>query len=511
MATSDTLVTLYEQAARRHPDAVAFEHGKRSVPYRELLAEVGAVQRLLPAAAGGRIGLLGSRTLEACLGYLGILRAGAAVVPLDPGFPVERHLAVCRLAGVTTVLAAGAVEEEALHRYPEAGITVLRTPAPGAAPPPPPPPSPSSADPEAEAYVLFTSGSTGAPKGVPILHRNAVAFLAHLLPHYGLAVGARVAFTTDLVFDPSVISLFGAVCSGATAVLPVGRESMLPTHFVRTKRLTHLFSVPSAISRAVQLRLLVPGAMPSLRWSGFGGEPLTAAQALSWAAAAPNSRIANLYGPTELTVFCAGYDLPSDPAHWPATGNGTLPIGRVHPALDWLLLDPAGRPGTDGELCVRGPQRFAGYTDPSADLGRFLRGSSAEGPERAPEPYDGSTRLTADHWYRTGDRVRLEGGELVHVGRIDRQVKIRGYRVELAEIETALRRVPGVSDVAVVQVSAAALHAFHTGARHSADELLGMLRAVLPPYMLPSRLTWLPQLPLNHNGKTDHHRLAELD
>ncbi|BAJ27922.1 MULTISPECIES: AMP-binding protein [Kitasatospora] len=508
MATRDTLVTRFERVARRHPEAVAFEHDGRTVTYRELPARVGAVQRLLPVGAG-RIGLLGTRSLAACLGYLAVLRTGAATVPLNPAFPADRNLAVCRLAGVDTVLTDGCAPDSVLRHYRDAGLTVVRVPDPDPTAPPPPPPPAAPTDPDAEAYVLFTSGSTGVPKGVPVRHRNAVAFLDHLVPHYGFGVGARVALAVDLVFDPSVIGLFGSVCSGATAVLPVAQEALTPTHFVRARDITHLFSVPSAIVRAGQLRLLGPNSLPSLRWSGFGGEPLTAEQAGAWAAAAPASRIANVYGPTELTVFCTGYDLPPDPAHWPATSNGTVPIGRVHPGHDWLLLTPDGRPGEDGELCVRGPQRFTGYTDPAADDGRFFAYDPAA-PHLPPVVHDGGAPLTAAHWYRTGDRVRLEHGTLVHVGRLDRQVKVRGFRVELADVETGLRRVAGVSGAAVVRTADTTLHAFHTGSRLTQEELLAALREWLPPYMLPARTSWLPELPLNHNGKVDHRRLTEL-
>ncbi|WP_307937382.1 AMP-binding protein, partial [Salinispora arenicola] len=203
------------------------------------------------------------------------------------------------------------------------------------------------------------------------------------------------------------------------------------------------------ISLAGRLRSLRPGSMPSLRWSLFAGEQLTLAQARAWADATPGSTLENLYGPTELTVTCTRYQLPADPARWPRTSNDTVPIGRVHPHLEGVLLAPDGTAGNEGELCIRGTQRFDGYLDPTQNHGRFVDhvGDRTTQVDRLPGP---------QHWYRTGDRVRQENGELVHLGRIDDQVKIHGYRIELGEIESVLRRHPGLHEVVVLAVPARA-------------------------------------------------------
>src|SRR6266511_409114 len=224
--------------------------------------------------------------------------------------------------------------------------------------------------------------------------------------------------------------MFVAWCGGATLVVPQHDELLTPVGFVNDRRITHWFSVPSVVSIAHRLRSLRPGCMPGLRWSLFAGEQLTIAQALAWAGAAPNATIENLYGPTELTITCTGYRLPRDVARWPATSNGTVPIGRPLPHLQAMVLTEAGTTGAEGELCVRGPQRFDGY-------------------------------LNAEH-----DRVRIEDGELVHLGRFDDQVKILGYRIELGEIESVLRRHPGVLDAVVLAVPVSneiGLFAWHTG------------------------------------------------
>jgi non-ribosomal peptide synthetase component F len=311
----------------------------------------------------------------------------------------------------------------------------------------------------------------------------------------------------DLTFDPSVRDMFTAWGSGAALVVPSGNDILAPVRFVNRARVTHWCSVPSVVSFAMRLRGLAPGSMPTLRWSVFCGEALTLSQAEAWQAAAPDSALENSYGPTEVTITCTGYRLPEQVERWPRPANGTVPIGTMYPALETLIVGDDGTRAEDGELCVRGPQRFPGYLDPDDNAGRFvtLDGERASG-------YDGSVPLTEQHWYRTGDRVRVEGGQLVHHGRLDHQVKIRGYRVELGEIEAALRAQPGVRDAFVVAVAGMDgeldLEAAYTGVTQDADVLLAGLRTRLPSYMVPRGVTAFDQLPLNPNGKVDRAALA---
>jgi acyl-CoA synthetase (AMP-forming)/AMP-acid ligase II len=185
-----------------------------------------------------------------------------------------------------------------------------------------------------------------------------------------------------------------------------------------------------------------------------------------------------------------------------------VPIGEVYPHLEAVVLDEQGAPTEDGELCVRGPQRFDGYLDPSHNAGRFVR---YEGGGRA-TPHDGVP--AAESWYRTGDRVRAEGGELVHLGRLDNQIKIHGYRVELGEIEAALRRHPGIVDVVVVAVTEpdgeVDLRAVYAGDPVEEADLASLVED-LPSYMRPQAFHHRDELPTNLNGKIDRRRLvAEL-
>ncbi|MBB5628303.1 amino acid adenylation domain-containing protein [Sphaerisporangium krabiense] len=468
-----------------------------------------------PRATAGEpcapVGLLANRSPIAYAGYLAIQRLGRPVVPLNPAFPAARTATIARRAGLAAILADPAAEADPVLRTDPAiqaeGAVVpvvvgdTRDGSPGAVAPV------GDAGMDDLAYVLFTSGSTGVPKGVPISHRNVAAYLDHVVPLYGAGPGARLSQAFDLTFDPSVLDMFAAWPTGATLVVPGRADLMSPARFVAERGVTHWFSVPSVISLARRLRKLPPGGMPGLRWSLFAGEQLTLAQAEAWRRAAPGARIANLYGPTELTVTCSAHTLPADPARWPHTANGTVPVGDVHPGLDHLVLDAEGRPAAEGELVVRGPQRFPGYLDPADDAGRFVTVDAAG----AATAYDGTTPLTPEHWYRTGDRVRATGDGLVHLGRLDQQVQVDGYRVEPGEVEAALRDLPGVRDAVVLALTGDAgrvsLVAAYTGGPPSGDALAA-LRARLPAYMVPSSATRLDALPLNDNGKIDRRALA---
>lgn len=506
------MTTLYEWFAGsvdRHPDAVALEVGEETYTYAGLSERVAAVATRILAANGGRppkrVALLALRSLTAFTGYLAALRLGAAVVPLNPGHPAHRNELVCGAVELDVLV----VDENGAAQVPviEAAVgTVLslsdddvRAAVAGELPE-------LSSRPDDHAYVLFTSGSTGRPKGVPITHANAAAYVAHNIARFGIGPDCRVSHTFDLTFDPSVFDMFVTWGGGATLVCPHRMELLYPVDYLADKRVTHWFSVPSVVSVSANLGNLPAGRPTVLRQSVFIGEQLTYRQAAAWHAVAPEARIANVYGPTELTVACTEYRLPAEPEQWPGTSNDTVPIGPVYDFLDHLILDEDGRPAAEGELCVRGVQRFSGYVDPADNPGRFVR---ADGDRHV--PYDG-TRPEPEFYYRTGDRVRWENGELVHLSRLDHQLKIRGYRVESGEIEAAIARHEGVTQAVIVTIpgeEAPELVAFYTGVRVPDRQFVRWLRERLPIYMVPRKLNHLAELPLNPNGKVDRPALRE--
>jgi len=444
----------------------------------------------------GRIGLLAERSVLAYAGYLAIQRLGSSVVPLNPDLPESRTRSMLQASGVGLVLT------DAQDPAPHDGVRVItldpRTLGSGPAQPPP-----TLLDaPEAEAYLLFTSGSTGTPKGVPITQGNVGAYLDAVQDRYGLEPGARCSQTFDLTFDLSVFDLFAVWSAGATLVVPSRNDLLRPVRFVADHALTHWFSVPSLISRAQASGRLVPGSMPSLRHSLFCGEPLTWRQARAWSAAAPGSTLTNLYGPTELTISCSDFVLPESPDDWPSTANGVVPVGTPHPGLEHAVLDPEGRPVPEGELCVRGPQRFGGYLDPTNNHGRFHPAVAGDGA------------VTPRHWYRTGDQVTTRDGVLHFLGRADQQVKINGYRIELGEVEEALRSLGGVSEAVVVTGQEAtdtlSLYAVCLAPERDPTHLRAELTRTLPGYMVPRRVLTVPDIPCNANGKVDRRAVADL-
>lgn len=513
MSTSQhTLYQWFARTADRYPHEPALEVAGQTLTYRELRDRAEALAARLVADSGGavprRVGLLASRSVVAYAGYLAVLRTGATLAPLNPDFPAARTAAMAAASGVELVV----VDADATPAAAELTVPLLVTGAAElaelAARPPAGSP-PSHATPDDVAYVITTSGSTGTPKGVPILHRNVSSYLSHVVPKYDAGPGSRVSQNFDLTFDGSVYDMFVAWGAGGTVVVPRRSQLLSPVKFITAARLTHWTSVPSLISFASRLGTLTPGAMPTLRWSLFCGEPVPLEGLREWQVAAPASRLENVYGPTEVTVWCTGYVLPPDPADWPTTPNGTAPIGSCHPSVEFLVLDENGTPGTEGELCLRGPQRFPGYLEPARNAGRFLSRDTSG----TVQDHTGESPLTDRHWYRTGDRVAAHQGQLLHLGRVDQQVKIRGYRIELGEIEALLREQPGVRDAVVLAVNSRDgerdLHAAVSGTGCATESLFAALGARLPAYMVPRQITVLDQLPLNANGKIDRRALAD--
>ena len=512
-----TLFGWFRDGAARHAELPAIEVAGQTVRYRELLDLVERLAGRLVAAAGRRpaaVGLLAGRSLAGYAGYLAALRLAAVVVPLHPEAPAARNTRMCRSTGVEVIVADDAGSAQLATLAAQTGAAALELPAVRRTPwywslDTPPWSEPYGGRTDAVAYVQFTSGSTGEPKGVPIRHRNFVDYLPFCLQRYDCGPGARFAPALELSFDASVFGMFVPLCTGATLVVPGPEDVLAPPRFVTARGITHWISVPSVISMAHRQGTLPPASMPDLRCSVFGGEQLTFDQARAWSAAAPHSTIDNQYGPTELTIGCTGYRLPPDPARWPDIPESAVPIGPIHPHLDSVVLTEAGLAGTEGELCVRGSQRFDGYLDPADNTGRFVHfdGHRAIGCDAQVVP--------ADAWYRTGDRVRVGAdGVMVHLGRLDQQVKVRGHRVELGEIESVLRGHPAIHDAVVLAVPDAAgtqtLHAVYTGKLVDPAELTAAAAQRVPPHLRPPQDPHVHQLPANANGKGDRPAMKSL-
>ncbi|MES1245675.1 MAG: non-ribosomal peptide synthase/polyketide synthase, partial [Acidobacteriota bacterium] len=471
---------LFEEQAARTPTAAAVVCGEESLSYGELERRSALLARRLAGLGVGpeaRVGLLTEPSIERIVGLLGVLRAGAAYVPLDPEHPPARLAWIVESSGMELLLA----QESLRPRAPsEASVPVLSLEEPWTAPAGA---APVRALPSNLACVIYTSGSTGRPKGVLVSHRSVAGLARVMRERFGIGPASRVSHVVSFTFDPSVLEILLALSSGASLVVAraEGRAGEALSSLLRERRVTFA-QIPTAVLGTVD-----PDGLESLETLIMGGERCPAGLARRWA-----SRVAliNCYGPTEATV-CAVYGQVADEP-------GEPPIGRPVEGAEVYLLDrrldalPAGSPG---ELCLGGTGLTRGYLgEPARTAERFV-----------PNPYavDPGARL-----YRTGDLARFRpDGRLEFLGRIDAQVKIRGQRVELGEIESVLREAAGVRDAALGLVESR-LVAWVVVDEPGMD-LRPWLQERLPSYMVPSAFVELQSLPLTAHGKLDRRALPD--
>lgn len=513
------LASIVHQHSLATPDALALCASDRSLAFAEVAiaaARRAACLQQSPAWARAdgrppRVGVLASRSVDACLALLGAGWAGATYVPLGLALPEERLLTVLSLCDLAAIIA----DETGAQRLSEAVLAACPplVIAPGAGRLRPPPggrvrlvdvddlPTTAASEPAPmaaadTAYIIYTSGTTGVPKGVMISAgaiRHYAAMVADLLD---LRPGDRALETCELSFDFSVHNMFSTWQAGASLhVLPAARV-MNAVKFARDHGLTVWNSVPSLVGRLRQVKALRAEVLPQLRVTVFGGEPLSTGVAEAWRLAAPNTTVFNLYGPTEVTVFCLSQrvDLPV-----PLTpGRDFVAIGTPMPGSEAAIFDGEGRrvgDGVPGELAIAGVQLSQGYLNESAL-------TAARFPE-----------IDGQRWYLTGDLALRDAAGIFHcLGRIDNQVKILGHRIELEEIDTHLRAVchaDVVGTVAwpLVDGAAQGLVAFIGAPVVDVGLVLAALRERLPAYMLPERLIALENMPFNPSGKVDRAAL----
>lgn len=464
--------------------------------------------------------LFASRSIAAFSGVLGILMRGHGYVPLNPGFPSERNRVILTTVGckamvvgaecvsqldellseldhsLTLVLPETEHVDGMAERWPQHRFIGKRELAVSENW------SPRTSSSNDIAYLLFTSGSTGKPKGVMVAHRNVRHFIDAVVERYQIDERDRFSQNFDLTFDLSVFDIFVAWERGACVCCPPQKALMKPDRFVQDSKLTVWFSVPSTAIFMKKLGALKPNRYPTLRWSLFCGEPLPAKIAESWAAAAPNSELENLYGPTEVTIACTAYRW-NQKMSLQESKYGWVPIGEPLPGLRSLVVDEALQevpPGKQGELLMSGPQVTLGYW---------------QDEERTNEAFvsigDGRT------YYKTGDRVLtpLNGEPLRYLGRSDQQVKVQGHRVELGEIEAVVRAICGESLVAalgwpITSVGVRGIVVFIGNESVDVSSLQRELESQLPNYMVPQKILLLGQFPLNPNGKVDRKALQRI-
>jgi amino acid adenylation domain-containing protein len=505
------------------PSHRALELGEKSLSYEQLWNYAGRITARLNETLDPServIAVLADRSVAAYGGILGVLGSGRGYVPLNPKFPLERTLHMLRASGCKTVIVGeecATTLSSLLPHLPQSVTLIL--PDTGCEPANKTVPAhrvfvardlSKIADPrdpvihrDDAAYLLFTSGSTGVPKGVAVSQSNVVAYLEYAAKRFGIHGGDRCSQNFDLTFDLSVHDLFTCWDAGAT-LCPYPEQTLTPATFVDELQLTVWFSVPSVAMFASKLGLLQPAAFPSLRWSLFCGEALSASLAEAWQQAANHSILENLYGPTEATIAITYYrwDSKTSPAE---CVSSLVPIGWPFERQQVCAVNENLEPvavGEAGELCLSGSQVTRGYwNDAEKTAKNFVR-----------------LKHTGDQlWYRTGDLVRQdERGCSYYLGRRDFQVKVNGYRVELQEIDLVLRE-SARTELAVAipwplsEGSASGIVGVLSGADPSRDqEIIAACEARLPRYMVPNRLHHFAQIPLNVNGKIDRGKITEM-
>ncbi|MFC4531322.1 amino acid adenylation domain-containing protein [Sphaerisporangium dianthi] len=525
-----TLHGLVEEQIARTPDRTAVTFEGASLTYAELGARADRIaRRLRSLGAGPRVpvAVCAERSLDLVAGLLGVLKSGAAYVPLDPDYPADRLAFMLADSGAEIVLTQRRLREtlpEALRgarplplddpaEWPSGGArepassTPGRSGAPGEPSAPGEPDAPGAsgapresgggeADPGDVAYMIYTSGSTGRPKGVPNSHRGIVNRLDWMQKRFGLGEGDTVLQKTPASFDVSVWEFFWPLLAGARLVLarPGGhKDAAYLADLIRAEQVTTLHFVPSML--AVFLAGEDVGTCASLRTIVCSGEELSADLATRCRAAL-SAELHNLYGPTEAAVDVSAWACA--PAE--LTGRARVPIGAPIQNIRLYVLDARMEPvpiGVPGELHIGGVGVALGYHGrPSLTAERFV-----------PDPYGPpGARL-----YRTGDLARWRpDGTLDFLGRLDTQVKVRGLRIELGEIEAVLREQPGVTDAAVVvredRPGDKRIVAYLAGGAETAG-LRAALKLRVPDYMVPSALVSLAALPLSPNGKLDRRAL----
>ncbi|MFY2561187.1 amino acid adenylation domain-containing protein [Corallococcus terminator] len=512
-----------EASTQSAPARLAVIDGERTLSYGELDAASNQVARTLRAQGigrGARVGLHLDKSIEAVIALFGIMKAGAAYVPIDTASPEWRLKFIvrdCALSGILTlptwhaalrdveslrcIILVEARPTNMLRLPPEQGGPVTLTWADVCSQSSAPVEPLAEASPEDLAYILYTSGSTGQPKGVMLSHRAAHAFVDWAATIAGVRAADRVSNHAPLHFDLSIFDLFATAKCAATLVLVPTSLSVFPREladFIADRHIAIWYSVPSALTQLVARGGLSRHAFPNLRTVLFAGEVFPLKYLRQLVLNLPRPRYFNLYGPTETNVCTFHVVTPSDLAR-----STPLPIGQVCCGDEvFVVRDDGGLAGDgeEGELCVAGPTLMSGYWGMEERTRQVLG------------PIPGHPLA-----YRTGDRViREPGGTLSFLGRRDDLVKVRGHRIELSAVEEVLLRHPDVEESAALtlpdELTGNELRAFvvlRDNASTSPLDLRQHCANYLPRYMIPARIDACEALPKTTTGKKDRVRLQE--
>jgi amino acid adenylation domain-containing protein len=472
------------ETALRLPDHEAVRWQGESVTWAELwcrASHLASILRCKGVQRGDRVALFMSKSVQSVIAIYAIMKAGAAYIPLDPSAPIDRLRSIVADSRVRCLLTSRKKLEDARRLQcgepcvPWDQIDGARGDIN----------QEILAGPDDVSYILYTSGTTGTPKGIVHTHFSSLAFSAWAATEYGLTSTDRVSSHAPFHFDLSTFDLFSAALAGATTVLIPEVLTTFPAamvRFIKEERISVWYSVPYALIQMLERGNLEGAGLDSLRWVLFAGEPFPPKHLRRLISALP-ARFSNLYGPTETNVCtCHHVDHPPDEA-------SPIPIGRLCPGMESLVLED--------ELFISGPTVTRGYLGrPDLDDCSFVRHSGRR-------------------YYRTGDLVKRDAdGNYHYVGRKDRQIKARGHRIELDEIEAALLSHPDVSEAAVYAtpdgLGSNRIEAVVNARRKAgitAAALLQHVLGLLPTYPAPSAILFLDEFPRTSTGKVDRRMI----
>ena len=513
------------QKIKSFDNNIAISSKTKKITYKELNDISQKISTLLINQKSSHqiVGIIGQRKFSAYYGILGSIYSGYTYVPINEKYPLDRIDKMINESGITlligdkksiysikdvidfsnikTIILPEEQSEEINNlSFKDTKIYFQEELSEVA------PSEPSSLDQNKIAYILFTSGSTGNPKGVAVTYENLSTFINNFNKFYDLPIGYKASQFFDLSFDPSNVDVFFTWINGGQLCILSEFELIMPFEYIKREKINFWYSVPAIASFMYKMDFLTPNCFPDLKYSLFAGEALPKKLCDAWQIAAPKSTIENHYGPTEATVTITRF-LYKKKYKNRIFKNNNLPIGEIYDSHTFALVDKNFNKvskGDKGHLIIKGKQITNGYVNDIEKTKESFRNIS----------WDKSNEI----WYLTGDYACVNDfGEIEFLGRIDNQIKIAGRRIELEEVEAAILKASIINEIVVVPKkesdgSIKSLIAFTTS-KISTDEIKFIKISALKfieKLFLPSEIIFIEKMPLTTNGKIDRKKLFDL-